>query len=291
MSLLERINSFKIPDLRTYLPFKVDGKNVGYVKPWLANELENFPEVFIINSSFLSFNEKIKCYKSRSLAMGEVVESLTKRGIISGWRGEKYRVASSHIAPSLFEIERAAVPIFGTIGYGVHLNGVSMRESGICMWVGKRSLDKPTGPGKLDQMVAGGQPIGITVRENLIKECAEEANIPYKISNRAVPVGAITYCFERPEGLRRDVLFVYDLFVSENFIPQNMDGEIEDFQLMTVDQLIERVSTTDDFKFNCAMVVIDFLIRHGQIGPDQEDYLHLISGLHGLRNSFFCNEK
>jgi hypothetical protein len=41
------------------------------------------------------------------------------------------------------------------------------------------------------------------------------------------------------------------------------------------------VEAGDDFKFNCALVVIDFLIRHGLIAPDHPDYVALVRGLHG----------
>ena len=45
--------------------------------------------------------------------------------------------------------------------------------------------------------------------------------------------------------------------------------------------MLATVRDTDDFKFNCALVVIDFLIRHGLLTPDDEpDYLRLVSGLH-----------
>jgi hypothetical protein len=44
--------------------------------------------------------------------------------------------------------------------------------------------------------------------------------------------------------------------------------------------VVETVRDTDDFKFNCALVVIDFLIRHGVVAPDDEpDYLTLVRGL------------
>ena len=36
---------------------------------------------------------------------------------------------------------------------------------------------------------------------------------------------------------------------------------------------------TSEFKLNCNLVVIDFLLRHGFIGPEEEDYLELVSGL------------
>ena len=37
----------------------------------------------------------------------------------------------------------------------------------------------------------------------------------------------------------------------------------------------------DVFKFNCSLVVIDFLIRHGQIGPEHPEYFYLVTGLRG----------
>ena len=282
MSFLDRINVCKAPDLSGYVPFVVDGHIVGYVKPDLAAELKDFPDTFTVLPEALGLNDKLQGVESRTGGVGEVMETLMQRGVVPGWRSEKYKVAATYSAPTMFEIERAAVPLFGTIGCGVHMNGVTRRDGELCMWVGRRSLSKPTGPGKLDQMVAGGQPTGISLKDNLIKECAEEANIPAEIAALSVPVGAITYCMERAEGLRRDVIFIYDLVLPEDFVPENTDGEMEDFRLMTMDELSACVQGTDDFKFNCSLVVIDFLIRHGYIKADHEDYLKLIDGLHGL---------
>ena len=281
MSFLDRINACKAPDLSVYLPFVVDGDIIGYVKPGLAVKLNDFLDTFTVTSEALGLNDKLQGVEGRTQGVGEVMEALMECGIVSGWRGEKYKVAATYSAPTVFEIERAAVPLFGTIGCGVHMNGVTWRDGDLCMWVGRRSLSKPTGPGKLDQMVAGGQPTGISLKNNLIKECAEEASIPAEIAALSMPVGAITYCMERPEGLRRDVLFIYDLVLPEDFEPENTDGEMEDFSLMTMDELSSCVQGTCDFKFNCALVVIDFLIRHGYIKSDHEDYLKLIDGLHG----------
>ena len=56
---------------------------------------------------------------------------------------------------------------------------------------------------------------------------------------------------------------------------------MEGFRLMTMNELCACVQDTCDFKFNCALVVIDFLIRHGYIESDHDDYLRLINGLHG----------
>jgi hypothetical protein len=42
---------------------------------------------------------------------------------------------------------------------------------------------------------------------------------------------------------------------------------------------MELVRTSDAFKFNCSLVVIDFLIRNGLIGPEHPEYLDLAAGL------------
>ncbi len=63
------------------------------------------------------------------------------------------------------------------------------------------------------------------------------------------------------------------------FVPANRDGEISEFFLWPLDKVIETVRDSDDFKFNCSLVIIDFLIRRGFIEPDHPDYLELLSGL------------
>ena len=45
--------------------------------------------------------------------------------------------------------------------YGVHVNGYTIKPDGSHMWIARRSKDKPTFPGKLDHIVAGGQSFGI----------------------------------------------------------------------------------------------------------------------------------
>lgn len=49
--------------------------------------------------------------------------------------------------------------------------------------------------------------------------------------------------------------------------------------LWPISKVAEVIQTTTDFKPNCALVVIDFLIRHGIIKPDEPGYLDLFTGL------------
>ena len=168
-------------------------------------------------------------------------------------------------APVLAVLDRGALPDFGVIGVGVHLNGLVRRLDGWHLWVGKRSADKKLDPGKLDNLVGGGVAAGQTPFETLLKEAAEEAALPEELAAAATLQGQISYNMERPEGLRRDVLYVYDLILPEDFEPHPADGEVEHFELWPLPRVFEAVRDTDAFKFNVNLVLIDLFIRFGLV--------------------------
>ena len=90
----------------------------------------------------------------------------------------------------------------------------------------------------------------------------------------------ITYVREDDWGLRPDVMFCFDLEVPADFVPVNTDGEMSGFTLMPVLEVAARVRDTLDFKLNVNLVIIDFLVRHGILNPDNEpDYQDIIQGL------------
>lgn len=283
MSFLDRIHEANRHDLSRFLPFRVSGSQFGFVRRDYAPRLHAWPTVFQVTETAVTLAPALAAadvaYTTRSAAVEQVLLALRAEGFIHGWRQEPFPV-TRHFgdAPSLL-IERAAVPLFGVCGYGVHLNGYVREGKDIKMWIARRARDKAVDPGKLDQIVAGGQPHGLGLLENLVKECAEEAAIPAELARQARPVGAVSYCLENSLGLRPDVLFCYDLELPADFVPDNPDGEVEEFYLWPVEQVLESVRDTAEFKFNCSLVVIDFLIRHGVIAPDDPDYLPLIAGL------------
>lgn len=281
MSFLDRVDACAPPDFSGYRDFRVDGVRVGRVRHDFVPRLEAFPAVFRVGATSVDLAPDLDGFEARSVAVDGVLRRLADDGLIPGWRDEAYPVGLSFATPQLFQMERAAVPLFGVRAYGVHLNGFVRRGGAIDMWIGRRSLDKPVAPGKLDQIVAGGQPVGLSLAANLQKESAEEASMPLHLINRARPVGAVSYCTERSEGLRHDVLFCYDLELPDDFTPVNIDGEVAEFALWPMRRVAATVEAGDDFGFDCALVVIDFLIRHGLIAPDHPDYVALVRGLHG----------
>ena len=57
------------------------------------------------------------------------------------------------------------------------------------------------------------------------------------------------------------------------------DGEAEGFQRLPVLEAARLVATTEHFKANCNLVLIDFLARHGYLMPDMPGYARLLAGL------------
>ena len=280
MSFLDRIAACNNWDPAGFRPFLVGDVAVGHVAVPFADRLAGFPDVFAVTPDAVRLATGLDDFETRSEAVEGVLRRLAEEGAIRGWRGEYYPVATAWGSEAFFRMERAAVPFFGVPSYGVHLNGYVRDGDRILMWIGHRARDKHTYPGMLDNTVAGGQPIGISLRDNLAKECAEEAAIPRELADRAIAVGAISYRHQTEEGVKPDVQFCFDLELPPDFLPHNTDGEIESFELLPIEEVARIVETTADFKFNCNLVIIDFLIRHGILDADRPDYLAIVRGLH-----------
>ena len=293
MAYLDRIAACNTHNPQGFRPWIVDGERVGEIGPNMAALLaESHADVFAVAPDAVTLAGTLARApaEERAQAVDGVLRRLRDGGVVRGWRDEAYPVApqgrSWPVPRPALQMERAAVPLFGVRAYGVHMNGyVRHGDGGLSMWVARRSRTKDTYPGLLDNTVAGGQPVGLSLADNLVKECAEEANIPEARARRAVPVGVITYRYREPredglEAVKPDVQFCFDLELPEGSTPENTDGEIEAFMLWPLDEVAACVRDTDRFKFNCNLVIIDFLIRHGHLQPDLDpDYVRICRGL------------
>lgn len=279
MSFLDHIRVCNDHDLERYLPFHAAGQRIGWIERRLAETLREFSDVLTVSGADIAIHAGLSDFDARTKAMAAVARELHKRGKVPGWHNEEVAVASRFGAAPLLKLERSAAPLFGVTVLGVHVNGIVRGPEGLKMWIGRRSPNKPTYPGLLDNLCAGGIIYGHGVRETLIKEAGEEASIPKALAASAVPTSAITYRCERDGGLRPDILFVYDLDLPPDFVPSPGDDELESFSLWPIDKVIETVRDSFDFKFNCNLVIIDFLVRHGFITPDEPDYMAIVGGL------------
>ena len=142
----------------------------------------------------------------------------------------------------------------------------------ISLWIARRAADRYAFPNRLDNIVAGGLPHRIGLLENLIKECQEEADMPPELAAKAKPVGSVSYQCEGKLGVTVGTLFCYDLRLPSSFEPRCNDGEVAAFELLPVEEVAKIVRESEQFKPNCNLVVIDFLIRHGFIDLQDKDY-------------------
>ncbi len=279
MSLLRHIRACNAWEPARFLPFRRGPALLGLIRRDNAERLRRFPKLFEVGRDVVNLVAEGNA-KAISAAVDRAVEELVAEGVIAKWRNEFFAVAEAWGAKVHFNLDRGAVPFFGVKAYGVHLNGYRRVGSRFKLWIGKRASNKIVAPGKLDNMVAGGIGVAHGLEETLVKEAAEEAALPKKLADRAVAVGAVSYRMETKTGLRNDVLFLYDVETPEDFTPRNTDGELVSFALMDAGAVVKRMRGTDDFKFNVALVNIDFALRHGVIGPDDPEYLDLTVGLH-----------
>ncbi|PSN61834.1 thiamine pyrophosphokinase [Corynespora cassiicola Philippines] len=208
--------------------------------------------------------------------------------VLDKWRDELYPVYGKN-KELLFNVERSASPLFGVVTYGVHLTAfVRTTEGEVKIWTPRRARTKQTYGGMLDNAVAGGIAAGEGPFESLVRECAEEASLAEDlVRSKVKAAGTITYYHIRSEkaggetGLMQpEVQYIYDLELPEDVIPKPGDDEVEEFYLWGVAQVKEAMAR-GEFKPNCALVVLDFFVRHGILTSENEkDFIEIVSRLH-----------
>ncbi|KAH0613980.1 uncharacterized protein H6S33_005866 [Morchella sextelata] len=205
--------------------------------------------------------------------------------VLRGWRNEDYAVYSPP-GTLYLAMERSACALFGVVTYGVHMTAFA--PSPLRIWVPTRNPAKPTYGGMLDNTVAGGIAAGMGVLETLVKESGEEASFGRElVEGCARSVGCVSYFYERhksaggEEGLLQpEVQFVWDMEVGEGVVPRPGDDEVVGFRLLGVEEVKEELAK-GSFKPNCAIVLLDFFIRHGIITPENEPhYIEICSRIH-----------
>jgi 8-oxo-dGTP pyrophosphatase MutT (NUDIX family) len=239
---------------RSRLPFRLGATQVGWLDPALRDE--------VLALGAREDSDGICLAQPADLPI--IAGVLAARGRFAD-RRELFDVRATPDGPALTQIDRGALPAFGIEGRGVHMNGLVQRADGLHLWVARRGADRPLDPGKLDHLVAGGIPAGLDARATLIKEAGEEAGIAPDLAAEAVLVGDISYVMDRPEGLRRDRVFCFDLTLPDSFVPRAVDGEAAGFELWPIERVRDQVRDTDDFKFNVNLVLIDLFLRLGVI--------------------------
>ena len=260
---------------------------IGYMLPKVVNELATVPEA-VWNLTEVDHDQKTvqirgqRAEKETTTAVANLAAYWREKGafkLLRGWRDELWPVYGRS-GELLFSMERAAVGLFGAMRYGVHLTAYVVDHSaphGLKIWVPKRASDKSTFPGMLDNTVAGGLMTDEDPFECIIREADEEASLSEAlVRNNAKEVGTVTYVYITNEEhvgeadfIYPECQWVYDLELSADTTPCPKDGEVEEFRLCDIDE-IKKDLAAGNFKDNCALVMLDFFIRHGILSDAKE---------------------
>ena len=206
--------------------------------------------------------------------------------LLKGWRDEAYPI---NRAPNTqIGIERAGSPLFGIVTYGVHLTAYVKVNGALKIWVPRRANNKQTYGGMLDNTVAGGIAIGENPMTTLVREAAEEASLPEDLVRaNAKAAGTVSYFHVRDERaggevglLQPEVEYVFDMEIRPDVVPKPADNEVEEFYLWSVEE-VQKAMSEGQFKPNCAVVLLDFLVRHGVLNSGNEpDLIEIVSRIH-----------
>ncbi|KAK1755968.1 thiamine pyrophosphokinase [Echria macrotheca] len=273
-------------NLYTFIWQDEDGQYpIGYIPSSVMDALQNTPEdirgpmTFDPEARTVALFQHITTEAERT----EFVARLTAYWrtnqtfrLLKGWRNELWPVYGRK-GDLLFSMERVAMGLFGTTRYGVHMVAFIRRNDGTSqydfrIWVPKRAATKSTYPGMLDNTVAGGLMTNEDPFECIIREADEEASLPEPVMReRAKEVGTVTYIYitdERSGGepgyIYPECQWVYDLELPDDgsVVPEPKDGEVDSFSLHTVEEVQEQMAQ-GLWKPNCAVVMLDFFLRHG----------------------------
>ena len=213
--------------------------------------------------------------------LAELLQSARKKKafrVLDGWRDELYPICGP--TRSLISMERAASALFGIVTFGVHMTAYARDGEQIMIWVPRRARSKQTYGGMLDNTVAGGIATGEEAFESLVREAAEEASFSEElVRSKARACGAVSYIHVRDDRaggetglISPEVEYVYDMEVDLETAPRPGDNEVEEFHLLKVEE-VQQAMAEGQFKPNCAVVLLDFFIRHGILTVENEKHL------------------
>ncbi|KAI1815024.1 thiamine pyrophosphokinase-related protein [Poronia punctata] len=283
--------------INSYYHFKVASfpNTLGYVLPAVALKFANFSGSWEINENAIP--------KTLTLIGGHDEESRT--AIVSKTINEMHVVKAFEILKKLrnelkpiygpggellFSIERAAFPLLGIVAYGVHMVAYT-RDDDInvdSLWVSQRGREASGYANYLDNTVAGGIKSGESPLEALVREAGEEARLPADVvREHAKSCGTLSYFHVRkssqggePGLLHPGVQFLYEMAVQEDWVPEPNDKEIAHFKQLRVDE-VTRAILDDKVKPFTALVLIDFLVRHGIVNEaNTAEFVEISMRLH-----------
>jgi len=195
--------------------------------------------------------------------MGDVTASLNKiavalhaAGLAGAWRDEQLAVPDQ-FGHRKGTVERAAVRPLGITTLAVHLVGQSPDGR---FWVQQRAFNKSNDPGLWDTLMGGMVSAADTVDTALVRETWEEAGLHANQLQGMRYGGRLTT--RRPATDGKGAGYVvedidwYVCTVPEGMVPNNQDGEVEQFRLVDAAELLAGMQR-GEFTTEAALILAD----------------------------------
>ena len=160
---------------------------------------------------------------------------------------------------NIFNIKRNFLSLFGLPSYGVHCNVWKKHKDKFIIYFAKRSEKSKSFPGYVDNTVAGGQPINLSIFENLKKEAYEEAGISSKFLKKVQRGNIVSYFHNNNNNFISAVIFNYHLNKVDELKLKNIDGEVESFFSLPLEN-IYKLLEKNLLKPNCIIPILDFIL-------------------------------
>ncbi|ASK27200.1 NUDIX hydrolase [Neisseria chenwenguii] len=248
-------------------PLWLNGLPLGRLNDkWRDLLLRGWPDFLRENSDGLHLDGKN--WRELGENLQQTAAGWRDSGLLPGWRNELFDVYSAD-GQSLFPLERSAFRPLGLMSHAVHLNGLVHRDGEWKFWIGRRSPDKAVAPNRLDNMVGGGIASGETSTNAVLRESEEEAGLNAALLGGMGLQNKIRSLRPVSRGLHNEVLHIFDVVLPATVRPKNRDGEVAEFMLMGVDELLAAMQNCE-MMHDAQLVTLDAFLRYGLLDPDHD---------------------
>ncbi|KAK7707567.1 hypothetical protein SLS64_007086 [Diaporthe eres] len=280
--------------MEPYFYFMIEGftKPFGYIHRGFVRQLE-WPDFWVINAdkrfvtltSGNDFNTRTQLVQE-TLVKGHEPGSVPILKRLSKENFPLYDSNGQHV----LDMDGAGLDLFGVANFSVHLIAWVNTDEGIKYWIPRRA-GRMSYPNMLDNTVGGSLRTGEAPMECIVRECEEEIRLdPAYTREHIRACGTASYQMAANEcgspGCQLQTQYLYEMELRADIVPRIGDGEVAELALMTIEEVRDSMRN-GEFKLNCNMTWLAFLIRHGHLTAENEpDFLEICARLHRRHDLF-----
>ena len=247
------------PDLSAFVPFIINNIGLGFLNQTFTQKIAQDIETLVADETALILDNM--SWQEVGETLQNIAQQWHHQGLYSGWRDEKYSIRDDSGSP-LFDLERSAFRPLGLLSHAIHINGWIDRAGERLFWIGKRAAHKAVAPNKLDTTAGGGIAAGEEPHSAMVRESWEEAGVPAEWTHCLQQNGTMFSLRPVHRGLHREILYLYDIGLPENFTPQNKDGEVAEFVLMNDNEIAQAIIAGEFMEDSALTLLISMQQRH-----------------------------